>query len=81
MSGSRKTIRVDHVRDYINDRIALSVDDQTQARRALALVIEDILHETGNYHGFQYLKLPAHGADGTYNFDDPTFDGSRRRYL
>lgn len=49
----RKTIEVIPLRDQINARIKLTTS--TQARRALCLVLESVLHASGNYRGFSYI--------------------------
>jgi hypothetical protein len=69
MAG-RKTIDVDRVREIANKMLSDSVDDRRDGRISVANMLETILMETGNYHGFRYI-------DGT-----PTgvVDDSRRKY-
>ena len=51
----RKTVSVNAMRDYINDRIATKSKNISE-RIGLIVVLEEILHTTGNYSGFRYLE-------------------------
>ncbi len=52
---ARKTIDVETVKGSVN--IFLATPDISQDRKhGAASTLELILHETGNYHGFQYLE-------------------------
>jgi len=82
---ARKTITVESLRDKVNFMIEATPDDMTRERQALAMVLESVLHDTGNYHGFQYRDidhstLSAEGyptdSHGGRGFGDET----RRRY-
>ena len=63
MSKARKTISVEKVKTMINHRINNSVSDSSETRKALASLLECILHETNNYHGFNYADWLDHGCD------------------
>jgi hypothetical protein len=62
--GKRKTIsvaliteRVNHLLAYrvgLGDSVARLTPEQAY-RRGAASVLESVLHETGNYHGFGYV--------------------------
>jgi hypothetical protein len=87
---ARKTIPVDRVREIANAMLADSIDDRAEGRTAIAVLLESILMETGNYHGFQN---PGHPGPYDYDTDatDPRWrwidangvavDDSRRRYF
>jgi len=53
--GKRKTIEVERIKEKINSMILNSPDDMIREREALANFLSVILHETGNYKGFNYL--------------------------
>ena len=51
----RKTIQVAELIDMVNSNMANSPNNNTEGRRALAGFLEDILHQTGTYVGFNYI--------------------------
>jgi hypothetical protein len=51
----RKTTKVADVLKLVNDILKNSKDSLVPQREGQALVLEQILHSTGNYHGFRYL--------------------------
>lgn len=51
----RKTINVEHVKRIANDMLRDSVPEVTEGRQAVASMLERVLHDTGQYRGFQYL--------------------------
>jgi hypothetical protein len=51
----KKTIKVETLKRSINDIILHSTDERVEMRHAAAIVLERVLHDTGNYHGFNYL--------------------------
>jgi len=69
----RKTIAVDRLRELVNDRLAANYLD-AEGRKAVADFMADVLHETGNYHGFVYTDLETDlhadhfGKDGRVRF-------------
>lgn len=81
--GKRKTVSVSWVAERINNLLAYRVSlgdsiarltPEQAYRRGAASVLESILHETGNYHGFGYLDVDR-------TTDPPTIpDESRRQY-
>jgi len=78
--AKRKTIDVERVKEIVNNLLANSTEDVTPAERLTAAhVLETVLMETGNYHGFRYLP-------GVYAYDDVKLtatlvgDESRRQY-
>jgi len=54
---ARKTIEVEAVRLQVNEMLRNSTCSP-DTRRGMCSVLEDILHRTGNYKGFQYLGAP-----------------------
>jgi hypothetical protein len=56
---ARKTINVDRVKEIVNGILLNTADDMKANREAATHVLEMVLHETGNYHGFQYLDENA----------------------
>lgn len=74
----RKTIPVARVKEIANNILANSTEDYPpESRLAIAGMLEIVLMETGNYHGYGYVP-------GVYDFDqDPPEligDESRRKY-
>ncbi len=59
---ARKTITIDNLVDKINTTLRLSTADRSQ-RQSLCCLLENILHETGNYRGFRYLTQAEVPAD------------------
>lgn len=66
---ARKTVDVEYVRIRVNDMLDSSVcpDIRDDVRVGLCVLLEDILHETGNYKGFSYL---FRGEDGKVMRDE-----------
>lgn len=54
--AKRKTIEVERVRELANKFLELSADIQSHERIGVAGMIENVLHETGNYKGFGYIQ-------------------------
>lgn len=52
----RKTVDVGSVLDFVNGILASPVSGQEDLRRGATLVLEHVLHESGNYNGFRYLS-------------------------
>lgn len=81
----RKTIEIEAVKLSINGMLARSADDHAQGRVALAVFLEHLLMDTGNYKGFRH---PGHPGPHTYR-DDGTWldangvpiDDTRRIYI
>jgi hypothetical protein len=68
---SRKTYNITDLRDKVNSMIAHSRQNEGKEigpygltagptdRIALSILLESVLHETGNYKGFRHLDGPA----------------------
>lgn len=50
---SRKTIPVADIKDRINKYLATILSHD--AKQGFVVLLESILHDTGNYQGFEYL--------------------------
>ena len=64
----KKTFNVDEYRQMVNETLALS-DCSSDVRQGMITMLEEILHRTGNYKGFQYLmqdKVPHGQKPGIY---------------
>jgi hypothetical protein len=68
---ARKTIEVGKMLRVANTFLAAK-NTTPEERDGVAVMIETILFETGNYQGFRYLE----SAD----YPDELYDGSRRAY-
>ena len=55
----RKTIRVETLKEKVNDYLLHAADGEKNGREAQILLIESVLMETGNYNGFKYLNEMA----------------------
>ena len=51
---SKKTIQVEVLRNRINNTMKTDIGPH-EGRQSLLCLLEDILHETGNYRGYRYL--------------------------
>jgi hypothetical protein len=72
----RKTFDVAEFTAKMNNRISRETSED--ARRAFCYVLADVLHETGQYRGFQYLDWENGGYDRWVNDGRPT---DNRPYL
>jgi len=53
---ARKTYPVADLTARVNKALATEAEGNTpEFRSALAGLLEGVLHDTGNYHGFQYI--------------------------
>ena len=64
---TRKTITVEDFKAKANAMLLDSEADLVEGRKAVAILLESVLMDTGNYHGFVQ--------------DQPVTDDSRRRYF
>ena len=55
MTTSRKTVHVDTVKKMANEMMLHSTDDRAKGREAISILLENILHKTGNYRGYNML--------------------------
>lgn len=61
---ARKTIEVSKIKTWVNHHLASNLSVSTkESRLAYASLLESVLHETGNYKGFNYLEWMNGGAD------------------
>lgn len=60
---ARKTISVEALTQKINYRIANSPAERSAERLELASFLSNILHETGNYHGYNFSQWLNGGHD------------------
>ena len=51
-----KTIKVEDVKEFVNQCLLHSPDENESERHGMATVLEEVLHKTNNYHGFAYLS-------------------------
>ena len=61
----RKTIDVNYLKAFANNMLAGADPMQKEVRLGVSVMIEDILHRTGNYQGFRYLNWGADDYDST----------------
>lgn len=80
---ARKTIDVEYVKKFVNDFLLNSADEQTVKRLAYCTILEELLHQTGNYKGFTYLtginmETSEHGTTVgiVYDVDHPLTRGT-----
>lgn len=71
----RKTFKVQDLVNRTNDRLRVSTCSP-EVRLGMIAVLESILHETGNYRGFNYLE----GKVGESGYVESFGDESRRYY-
>jgi hypothetical protein len=79
---SKKTVTVQSIKERVNKFNIISPDDSRERRITLSCFLESILHETGNYRGFNYLdkkEMEKAGLSfGVYRAEsgDWAFDGT-----
>lgn len=79
---ARKTYEVEKLKGLVNRRLD-ALTTSPEVRRELALLLETVLHETGNYQGFGYLPSeraehpPFHPRTTHLR---PGYDDTRRSY-
>jgi len=64
----KKTFNIDEYRKMVNDSLAVSTCS-ADMRQGMINMLEEILHRTGNYKGFQYLmqnQVPAGKKPGIF---------------
>lgn len=74
----RKTVTIASLKATANAMLADSVPEVTDARIAVALLLEHMLMEAGAYHGFRYLPGVM---DFSANPPRLAGDDTRRAYL
>lgn len=52
---ARKTFNVSELVDSVNEMLRNSDADRAEIRQGAMNVLEQVLHQTGNYRGFRYL--------------------------
>jgi hypothetical protein len=81
-----KTFRVEELRGLVNYSLANSVEEQTQEMAGMIAILEQVLHDSGNYHGFTYLEqreVPPNCIPGIRPEQDDKFENTnqfRRKY-
>lgn len=82
---ARKTIDVNSVRNMVNKALAVNsesmivVPTEQTRREGLCSLLESILQDTGNYHGFGYQKEQWIG-ESCFRELAPDYDDTRRIY-
>lgn len=54
--NKRKTYEVEKLLTMVNDICRYSINESKEIRQGAMNVLEAVLHETGNYRGFRYLR-------------------------
>lgn len=90
MSKRRKTVDVSYILDSVNAYLAREDKDNehfnADTRKGAYVMLEQILHETGNYNGFNYVEWLDGGYDRWVKDGQPQDTGpylgdmSKRRY-
>lgn len=70
----RKTIDVEYMKAFANSMLAGTDPKQKDVRLGVSLMLEEILHRTGNYKGFKYNDYDA-------RIESPNFDDTQRTYF
>ena len=52
---AKKTIKIDQLREHVNTSLKISTDTPDM-RQGKILLLEAILHLTGNYNGYRFLQ-------------------------
>lgn len=73
-ANARKTFEVEAFKDWVNERLADDHPSLTQDfKRGLATALERVLHDTGNYAGFQNLYWQEQGYREWKDAGEPGF--------
>jgi hypothetical protein len=75
MARTRKTIDVECVKRIANNMLANSNPYLVESREAIAVLLEHVLMDTGNYHGYKHLSPNNDATNIAGELDD-----SRRYY-
>jgi hypothetical protein len=71
--AKRQTVEVAKLKRMANEYFANSGGPFKDARRAIQSFVEAVLHDTGNYRGFQYLTAeqskPGHSTGVIHDFE------------
>lgn len=65
----RKTIPVEDIKNQVNNTLATYTDAHPEFLSGIRLMLENILHQTDNYRGYQYLdksEVPANCKPGCH---------------
>lgn len=82
---SKKTVKVKEIKDDLNVWLANKDWYTPEQRKAIAQVLEHILHMTGNYRGFNYVQWANEGGfeqwlkDGEPKDNSPYLGDETRR--
>lgn len=82
---SRKTIQVSALTDFVNNFTKKSgrTSDDRQRRQGMIIMMNHILHETGNYQGYRHLlkeEVPA-GAFPGVNYENGQLPPYEERFV
>jgi hypothetical protein len=55
MAKGRKTVDVEFLKTFINSSLQHTADGDVGYRQGLIVVMDTVLHKTGNYQGYGYL--------------------------
>ena len=69
----RKTLKIKELVTKTNRFLANSHDKRSEDRKAVANFVGNLLHDTGNYHGFNYLDSESDLHAGHYGKDGRVF--------
>jgi len=68
MAKKKKTLGVSHMLDYTNNQLARTDEyGSSDFKSGVCVMIERILHDTGNYNGFMFLD-PNNSDHGTLGY-------------
>lgn len=74
----RKTVEITTLIDLVNGICENSAADRVDVRQGAMNVLEAVLHSTGNYQGFNYLRHVADGPPGVNYIGNQLCDGPAR---
>lgn len=74
----RKTLEIEAIKQKANKFFRVTPNDWTLQREAIQAFVNTLLHETGNYKGFQYLT--ENQVDKGLTFGIEFFEGGNKRF-
>ncbi len=79
MAKGRKTIEVEWIKDRINTQLAEPSFSQPEKMR-LCFLLEDVLHQSNNYNGFQFNYWNDGGYKAWLTAGEPSFP-EKEKYI
>lgn len=82
MSRTKKTFEVEKFKEYVNIQLARTDEHaDTRFKSGLCIALEEVLHKTGNYHGFSYCYWDEKGWKDWYDNGKTEVWEEKKKYV